>query len=249
MGGLSPLHLLGRFLVGLLGGGGSSAPPRGVSGTPPHGVSSQPTPVVSDSNAGQDTREPPSPQGLGAQASSLLPDEFPLDAPAALRPPLEGSNIRNRPQTPAPTLQDQWTLHSLITMLPALLLRYQKAAIVVLTRSATKDIRVKRMQLNTLTTSTRNLFLCRTDLLDAPSATAVKFSPAEASRTICAGSILTIQLQHPKTTRRTKNGTTLSNLLHPSVETIHPMKYLLTIFINSIVKNLLIQTSSGNHIF
>ena len=57
--------------------GVSGAPPRGVSGAPPRGVSSQPTPVVSGSNAGQDTREPPCPQGLGAQASSLLPDEFP----------------------------------------------------------------------------------------------------------------------------------------------------------------------------
>ena len=66
---------------------------------------------------------------------------LPLDAPAALQPLLEGSNvqIRNRPQTPAPTLQDHFTLHSLITMPSALLHRHQKAVIVALTRIATSD--------------------------------------------------------------------------------------------------------------
>ena len=85
---------------------------------------------------------------------------LPLDAPAALQPLLEGSSIRiqNRPQTPAPTLQDHCTLHSLITMLSALLHRHQKAAIIVPTHSVIRDIRVKKMLLNTLTTFTRILF-------------------------------------------------------------------------------------------
>ena len=55
--------------------GVSGAPRQGVSGAPPQGMSSQPTPVVSRSNAGQDTREPPSPQGLGAPASPLQPED------------------------------------------------------------------------------------------------------------------------------------------------------------------------------
>ena len=110
-------------------------------------------------------REPLSPQGLSASFSPL---ESPARHPGvAHQPLLEGSNmrIRNSPQTPTPTLKDHWTLHSLIKILLTLLHRHQKAAFVVLTNSAIRDIREKEMLLSTLTTFTRSLFLYRTDLL------------------------------------------------------------------------------------